>query len=226
MKKTNVEKMMVMVMICSASVMAEDAGFTEETAAAYLKLTPPVKVLLYSGYTDGGSIGASLEDAFGKEIHIFEDYSMANRIVANTNLPESVREPYKDRPYTAGRIFIGKGNPTKDQEITPVEEGQRIKAAVECLAIAWFDRDLTPEELAHLTEYFQQKRKGENPNRLALKNKIVSPMKRGETSEESRDFFDVYMKNIYRFEAALYVAAKLKGMEPPRQKVETINPEP
>jgi len=230
MKKTNVDKLMVvMTVMCLGSVLAEDIAFTEETAAAYLKLTPPVKVLFYGGYMDGGSIGISLADAAGKEFHIFEDYSMGSGggefMIGKTNYPESLRAIY-DRPVTEGRIFIGQGSPTKDREITPVEKGKLIKTAVDCLAVAWFDREVTPEEQTLLTEYFQQKHKGENPNRLVLKNKMVPPMKRGETSEESRALFDIYMKGIYRFEAALYIAAKLKGMEPPRKKVEPTKPEP
>jgi len=213
MKMTNVEKMMVVLMTCSACVMAENVTFTEETAAGYLKLTPPVKVLLYSGYMDGGSIGTSLEDATGKEFHIFEDWSIANRVIASTNFPESVREQYKDRPYTAGRIFIGKGSPTKDREITPVDEGKRIKAAVECLAIAWYDREVTTEEQTFLAEYAQQVRRKESPNYTVLKNKIVPPKKRAETEEESREFDDIHMKNIHRFTAALYIATKLKKNE-------------
>ena len=217
---------MVLVALCLSCAMADDTTFTEETAAAYLKLTPPVKVLFYGMYADGGSIGMSLADTSGKEFHVFEDHSMANAIIADTSLPESVRKPHKDRPYTAGRIFIGEGAPTKDKKITPIEEGKRIKAAVECLAIAWFDREITPEEQALLTGFFQQKSQGENPNRTVLMKKIVPPRQQGETDEERRAFSDAYMKNALRFNAAFYVAGQLKGMAPPRKKPEPPNHEP
>jgi len=213
MKKTNVEKVMVMMVMCSACVMAENVTFTEETAAAYLKLTPPVKVLSYGSYLDGGSIGVSLADAVGKELHIFEDYSIGSGgefAMGKTDIPEYIREQHKDRPITKGRIFIGQGNPTKDKQITPVEEGKRIKAAVECLAIAWYDREVMPEEHTLLAEYARQMSRKEKPSYTVLKNKIVPPVERGETSEESRTFFDVYMKNLNRFTAALYIATKLK----------------
>ena len=226
MKKTTVGKAIVSVALCFSYSMADDIAFTEETAAAYLKLTPPVNVLFYGMYADGGSIGISLADTSGKEFHVFEDHSMANAIIADTNLPESVRMPHKDRPYTAGRIFIGEGAPTKDKKITPIEEGKRIKAAVECLALAWFDREITPEEQALFTGFFRQKSRGDNPNRTVLMNKIVPPRKEGETDEERRAFSDAYMKNALRFNAAFYVAGQLKGMAPPRKKLVPSNPEP
>ena len=228
MKKTNVEKAMVMMMVCSACVMAEEATFTEETAAGYLKLTPPVKVLRYSVYLDGGSIGTSLADAAGKEFHIFEDYSMGSGgnefMIGKTNYPESLRAIY-NRPVTAGRIFIGEGDPTKNQKITPVEEGKRIKAAVEFLAIAWLDREFTTEEQKQLVDVVMKRRNRES-GKQEIEERMVPPMKHGDTSEESRAAFDAYMKDRYRFDAALYIVNKLKGMVPPRQKAEPAKPEP
>jgi hypothetical protein len=79
MKKTNVNKLvMIMVLLCSANALAEDIAFTEETAATYLKLTPPVKILAFGVHMDGGSISTSLVDALAKEFHVFEDYSIGS----------------------------------------------------------------------------------------------------------------------------------------------------
>ena len=222
----NISKLMMMAAMCSANVLAEDTAFTEETAAAYLKLTPPVKILLYGGYLDGGSIGTSLVDAEEKEFHMFEDWSIGSggEFTKRTDLPDFMREQFKDRPVTKGRIFIGEGSPTKDRKITPEEEGKRIKAAVECLAIAWFDREFTPEEQAVFMEYFQKRGRGEKPSDWDLMVKFV-PQK-PETEEEKEDFLNKRLERRGRFESAKYIAGKLKGWNPPRKKAETPEPTP
>jgi len=229
--RKQIKKLLVIVMlqVVSACVMAEDITFTEETAAAYLKLTPPVKVLLYGGYTDGGSIGVSLVDISGKEFHIFEDYSIGSggELAMNkTNIPISVREQFKDVPNTKGRVFISQGSPTKDRQITPVEEGERIKVAVDCLATAWYNREATPEEQSLFAEHFQQVRRKENPSYTTLKNKIVPPKKRAETEEESREFDDAHMKNIRRFASLFCIASQQNGSLRPRKMTEPTKPEP
>jgi hypothetical protein len=228
MKKTSMNKLvMIMVLMCSANALAEDITFTEETAAAYLKLMPPVKVLLYCMYADGGSIGASLADASAKEFHIFEDHSIGSGgqyAMSKTNIPLHIREQYKDKPITAGRIFIGEGSPTKNRKITPVEEGKRIKAAVECLAIAWLDREFTREEQIILAIPLQNR--NTDSRFLELREKMIPQRGKIETEEEEIKFSNDRMEKQLRFGAARYIAIKLKGLAPPRKKAEPAEPNP
>jgi len=223
--ETNMNRRIMMaVLTCCASALAEDTAFTEETAAAYLKLTPPVRVLSYGGYLDGGSIGLSLADATAKGIHIFEDYSMGRDVlIANPRLSESEREAARNSPDTSGRIFIGQGSPEKDRKITSVEEGQRIKAAAECLAIAWLDREFTPEQQTLFL--IPQKERRTNPKFLELEKRMIPQKEDIKTEEEADAFLNYRMERTLRFSAAILVA-KLKETGSIRKKSPTAAPIP
>ena len=226
MRKANVTEWVVILSACAVSVLAEETAFTETTAAACLKLTPPVSVLSYTVYRDGGSIGMSLADARGEELHVFEDWSLGSGgelAAGKTGIPLSVREQHKGRPDTRGRIFIGQGSPTADRAITPVDDGKRIKAAAECLAVAWVDREFTPEGQAQLMS-LMQKRRDKDPQYRELEEKILPPKKKADTEEGDKALGDDYLKRRNRVEAATRIVAKLKGMEPPRKKPELPEP--
>ena len=212
MKKTNVNRLVMMtVLMCSVNVLAEDVTFTEETAAAYLKLTPPVKVLHFGMYWDGGSIDLSGADA--AEFHILDIHPMAVEVDGKVNLPESIREQYKDKTNFARRIFIGKKRDlTEKLEVTSLEEGRRIKAAVECLAGAWFDREATPGEKTRLMEHFQQVRRGEGVSYLALMNELAPPRKLTEAEEKDETILRICLEKQRRFTNLYDIAAKLSGI--------------
>jgi hypothetical protein len=227
MKKTNVNKLvMIMVLLCSANALAEDITFTEETAATYLKLTPPVKILAFGVHMDGGSISTSLVDASSKEFHIFEDHSIGSggEFAGKTDLPEYLREQHKNRPITRGRIFIGEGSPIENRKITPVEEGKCIKAAVECLAIVWLDREFTHEEQTLLSLPHEERQA--NPQFLDLEKRMIPQRENIKTEEEAIKFSNDRMEKRLRFGAARYIAIKLKGLAPPRKKAEPAEPNP
>ena len=177
-------------------------NITVESAAACLRLVPPVRVTFAGGYMDGGSIGISLADSTTNVIHMFEDYNMANNFVGKTNLPQKVRDMFEHGVNTAGRIYIAEAKPSRSGRLTSVEDGLQIKAAVECLALAWLDREFSPETQTKFSHIIDLSRKNDWTH-YKLRDELMPPRR---PDEESYAYF-VRCRPVH---SALYITATLK----------------
>ncbi len=151
-------KLLALILILLPSVSSSE-GTNVATAASYLGLVPPVRVTFAGSYMEGGSIGFSLADSSTNVFHMFEDHNMANAFAGKTNLSQKMRDMYEHGTNTAGRIYVAEDKPRRGGRLTSVEEGQQIKAAVECLALAWLDREFSPETQKKFNDIVDLRRK-------------------------------------------------------------------
>jgi len=177
-------------------------NITVESAAACLRLVQPVRVIFAGGYMDGGSIGFSLADSSTNVFHMFEDHDMANNFVGKTNLPQKVRDMFEHGVNTAGRIYIADDKPRRGGRLTSVEEGLQIKAAVECLALAWLDREFSPDVQTKFSHIIDLSRKNDMSH-YKLRDELMPPRRTDEGSYE-------YFERCRPVHNALYITATLK----------------
>jgi hypothetical protein len=188
--------------IVSVSLLAESTNFTAKSSAEYLRLTPPVRVTYAGSYMDGGSIGISLADSSTNVFHMFEDHSLGNKLVGRKDLSDSLRRTFENGTDTEGRIYVGGKKPTRTGRLTSIEEGREIKDAVECLAVAWYQKDVPLDEqkmfdeIAALPLYDPRRRTFIDEN---------SPHKKKDEPFESA------MSRIYLWHAKYFISTKLKS---------------
>lgn len=183
---------------------AEVTNFTAESAAIFLGLTPPVRVTRAGEYADGGSIAITLVDATTNVFHMFEDHSIASRLAANKDrLSKDIRSQYENEPNTSGRIYIGDDRPTRSGRLTSVAEGIQIKAAVECLAVTWYDREAVPNEKV-LFERIADLTRKHSPEARVLINK-------NQPQTKPTDSFESSLERTQVWRSKMYIAAKLKS---------------
>jgi hypothetical protein len=195
--------LLALILIVPPSVsFCQATNFTAETAASYLGLVPPIRVTFAGGYMDGGSIGFSLADSTTNVFHMFEDHNMSNSFVGKTNLPQRLRDIYEHGSNTAGRIYIAEDKPRRGGRLTSVEEGQKIKAAVECLALAWIDSEFNPETQKKFSDRIELRRKGDD-RYIEVENEL---MPKRLPDEASYDYF-VRRRPIHN---AIFITATLK----------------
>lgn len=196
------KRLAVLLFLLPSVALSEGTNFTAESAAAYLRLVPPVRVTFAGGYMDGGSIGISLADSTTNVIHMFEDYNMANNFVGKTNLPQKVRDMFEHGVNTAGRIYIAEAKPSRSGRLTSGEDGLQIKAAVECLALAWLDREFSPETQTKFSHIIDLRRKNDSSHN-ELRQELMPPRRTGEGSYE-------YFERCRPIRYALFITDTLK----------------
>ncbi len=199
---TSMKRLAVLLFLLPSVALSEGTNFTAESAASYLRLVQPVRVIFAGGYMDGGSVGFSLADSSTNVFHMFEDHDMANNFVGKTNLPQKMRDRFEHGVNTAGRIYIADDKPRRGGRLTSVEEGMQIKAAVECLALAWLDREFSPDVQTKFSHIIDLSRKNDMSH-YKLRDELMPPRR---TDEGSYEYFERCRPVRY----ALYITATLK----------------
>jgi hypothetical protein len=151
---------------------------------------------------DGGSIGFSLADSSTNVFHMFEDHSLANHFVGKTNLPQRLRDMYEHGSNTAGRIYVAEDKPRRGGRLTSVEEGQKIKAAVECLALAWIDSEFTPETQKKFSDIVDLRRKNDSRHNV-LRQELMP------TRSPDEKLYD-YFERCHPIQHAIFITDKVK----------------
>lgn len=177
-------------------------GTNVAVASSYLGLVPPVRVTFAGGYMDGGSIGFSLADSSTNVFHMFEDHSLANHFVGKTNLSQQLRDMYEHGSNTAGRIYVAEDKPRRGGRLTSVEEGQQIKAAVECLALAWLDREFNSETQNKFSDIVDLRRKNDSRHNV-LRQELMP------TRSPDEKLYD-YFERCRPIQNAIFITDKVK----------------
>ena len=117
---------------------------------------------------------------------------------------------------TAGRIYIGKNKPTREGRLTSVEEGLQIKAAVECLAVSWYDREASSDEKKLFERIVELRRShSSSPESRNLINE-------NEPRKESTDSFESDVERRMLWHSKLYVAVKLRSKIAPHEMISNV----